>query len=323
MIFSLYTGCTPKVAEPELLKASLAIAEKADWTLIERKEFSCCGGSHLQDLDDDEALLLNARNLAYADEQGMDLITLCNTCQYVLSDYRKNLLSDTKLLGTVNRELAKSGLEFTGKSRIRHFLYALLEEVGTERISELCEKPLDGLRVASFYGCHNIRPSALQNDLNSAESPWQPRSMDRLVEALGGTPVFFPESNSCCGFHISLYAGKTSAALSGRILQQAYERGADLIITPCPLCHTNLDAAQYEAKRSLGLGIGFPYPLPQFIKKFELMPGFIREDFDIPILHFEQLIGLAWGLGKRKLGLQHNVVKYRKNRNLKRLVESE
>ena len=321
MIFSLYTGCTPKVAEPELLKSALAIAELLEWNLIEKKEFTCCGGSHLQDYSDEDTLYLNARNLAYADDEGLDLITLCNTCQFVLADYRTRLLNDRKTAERINKKLSESGLEFTGKSRVRHFLYVLIEELGYDGIKERVVKPIKGLKVASFYGCHNIRPSAVQTDVNMGESPWKPRSLDKLVEALGGEPVYYPEANSCCGFHVSLYAGGTSAKLSGNILRQAYERGADIIITPCPLCHTNLDAAQYEAKAAVGLGIGFPLPVPSFLKNFELTPAFIKEDFEIPVLHFEQLIGLAWGIDAKKLGFKHNIVPYRKNKKLKALIE--
>ena len=323
MIYSLYTGCTPKIAEPELLKSALALAEHLGWDLIEKREFTCCGGSHLQDLSDEEALFINARNLAYADDEGLDLVTLCNTCQFVLADYRNRLLNDNAAAERVNRRLGSAGIRFTGESRVRHFLYVLIEELGYSGIGERVVKPLEGLKVASFYGCHNIRPSAVQNDLNIGESPWKPRSLDKLVEALGGEPVYFPAANSCCGFHVSLYSGKTSAKLSGSILRQAYERGADIIITPCPLCHTNLDAAQYEAKRAAGLGVGFPLPIPGFLKNLEITPGFIKEDFEIPVLHFEQLIGLAWGINRKKLGFRHNIVGYRKNKNLKALIENQ
>lgn len=126
----------------------------------------------------------------------------------------------------------------------------------------------------------------------------------------------YPLANSCCGFHVSLYAAQTSESMSGAILKQAHERGADLLITPCPLCHTSLDAAQYEAKRAIGLGVGFPLPLPTFIRRSELVPDLIKEDFDLPVLHFEQLIGLAWGIQPKKLGLQHNIISWKKSKPL-------
>lgn len=313
MKFLLYTGCTPKVAEPELRISAKALTEALGWELMELPEFVCCGGSHLQDTDEKESMYINARNLAFADASGRDLVTLCNTCQFVLANCRSKLLKDTELRSTINQELAVDGLEFTGTSRVRHFLYVLLDELGLEGIKSRCIKGLDKLRVASFYGCHNIRPGSLQSDLNTAEDAWKPASLDSIVEALGGTSVAYPMANKCCGFHVSLYKENLSAALSGAVLKQAHERRADLLITPCPLCHTSLDAAQYEAKKAVGLGLGFPLPLPSFLRSFELTPAFIKEDFDLPVLHFEQLIGLAWGIRPRKLGLQHNIVSWKKS----------
>ena len=111
MIYSLYTGCTPKVAEPELLTSALALAEHLRWDLIEKKEFTCCGGPHLQDSSDEETLFVNARNLAYADSEGLDLVTLCNTCQFVLADYRRRLLDNPALKEKVNKRLAPFHLD--------------------------------------------------------------------------------------------------------------------------------------------------------------------------------------------------------------------
>ncbi len=320
MTFALYTGCTPKVAEPELLKSAYALAEHLGWDFIEKREFTCCGGSHLQDADDDETMFINLRNLAYAEQDGLDVVTLCNTCQFVISDFRQRALSSPEKMDEINKSLGRHNLSFSGKSRVIHFLYALIETLGYEGIASRVVKPLTGLKVASFYGCHNIRPSGLQTDVNLGENSWKPRSLDRLVEALGGEPVYFPEADSCCGFHTSLYSGRISGKLSGLILKQAFEMGADVMITPCPLCHTNLDAAQYEARREVGLGFGFPLPIPRFIRSSEFTPGFIKEDFDLPILHFEQLIGLSWGLDRRQLGMNHNIISWRKNRRLRNLV---
>ncbi len=319
MTYALYTGCTPKVAEPELLMSAMAVAGALGWNLVEKREFTCCGGSHLQDYDDGMALLANARNLAYADEEGMDLVTLCNTCQFVLADYRSRLLADGELRDRTNERLAPLKIRFTGKSRPRHYLYVLIEELGYEGIAARVKNPLRGLKVASFYGCHNIRPSAIQAEANGGEDPWKPRSLDKLVAALGGEPVSFTDTNGCCGFHTSLANAKVSGALSGAILSQAHEAGAEALITPCPLCHTNLDAAQYEAKAAIGMGIGFP--LPRFIEGFRLTPGFLKRGFSLPVLHFEQLIGIAWGIDPRKLGLGRNIVPARSNPRLRQLLE--
>ena len=107
-IYSLYTGCTPRIAEPELLKATHAVTEKLGIELIRKREFSCCGGSHLQDFKGEQNLLLNARNLAYADLEGVDLITICNTCQLVLSDARERADSVALASAKVSRSLVNS-----------------------------------------------------------------------------------------------------------------------------------------------------------------------------------------------------------------------
>ena len=144
MILSLYTGCTPKVAEPELLKSAYALAEHLGWSFIEKKEFTCCGGSHLQDMSDEDTFFINARNLAYAEQDGLDMVTLCNTCQFVLADYRNRLLKDPARMEKVNERLSQYNLQFTGKSRVIHLLYMLIDRLGYDGIAERVAKPLKG-----------------------------------------------------------------------------------------------------------------------------------------------------------------------------------
>ena len=319
MIYTLYTGCTPRIAEPELLKSSLALAEHLGIDLIQKREYSCCGGSHLQDIDDFETLLLNARNLAYAEVEGLDMVTLCNTCQFVLSEARKRLLDNPEEREKVNRRLARFNLEFTGASRVRHFLYVLLEDIGLETLQNKTAKPLEGLKVASFYGCHNIRPAAVAREVNSGESPWQPRSMDRLVEALGGEPVYYETANSCCGFHLSLHSRETAEKLTGTVLRQAYEAGADLIITPCPLCHTNLDSMQLESLLRVGKGPKIPFG-STWLNYFRLSLPVGEKPMAIPVLHVEQLIGVALGIPAKRLGFRHHIISTRRSQRLHALL---
>ena len=314
-IYSLYTGCTPRIAEPELLKSTLAVAEHLGIDLLQKREFSCCGGSHIQDIDDFSSLLLNGRNLAYADSEGLDLVTICNTCQLMLADARGRLLRDAVLRERVNGRLAKFNLTFTGTAEVRHFLYLLIEEFGYEGLAEKVVQPLQGLKVASFYGCHNIRPAALQEDVNRKESPWKPRSLDKLVESLGGEPVYYQSSASCCGFHISLHAQDTADRMTGEVLRQAYEAGADCIITPCPLCHTNLDSMQAEAFTRVAKGPGLPL-FKAWPNAFNVKLPVIDGPVSLPALHFEQLIGIAFGIPAKKLGLRHHVVPLRRNAKL-------
>ncbi len=237
----------------------------------------------------------------------------------MLADARSRLCSDANMREEINRRLKKYHLEFTGKTRVRHFLYLLLDEFGYKSITEKVLRPLTGLKVASFYGCHNIRPAALQADVNQGESPWKPRSLDKLVEALGGEPVYYQTSASCCGFHISLHAQDTAEKMTGEVLRQAVEAGADCIITPCPLCHTNLDSMQSESLSRSGKG-----PKPPLFRAwpnaFHVQLPVYDTPISLPALHFEQLMGIAFGIPAKNLGLRHHVVPVKRNKKLMEFI---
>ncbi|HIC10694.1 MAG TPA: heterodisulfide reductase subunit B [Campylobacterales bacterium] len=283
--YALYTGCTAKESTPELLKSTLAVAEKLGIELDIIEEASCCGASHLQDFDDHLSLVLNARNLCYAESREAPMVTLCNTCQLNVSMTKNRLDFDNKLKDRVNQDLSEVGLEYKGVSDVKHFLYAILEDYGLENLKKKIVKPLKNFNVAPFYGCHNIRPSSLHGKNNGGENPYVPNSLDQLIEACGGKPVDYEEKNKCCGFHADLQAPETANKLSGNALTGAVDADADFMVTPCPLCHLNLDVKQKKAGEAVG------------------------REVNIPVLHLPQVIGLALGIEPEKLGLNHHVVK--------------
>jgi succinate dehydrogenase / fumarate reductase cytochrome b subunit len=212
--------------------------------LIELTEASCCGATHLQDFDDFLALTLNARNLAYAEALGLDLITVCNTCQMVLSAAADRLRNDAALLKRINLKLAEVGLRYNGTTRVRHFLYALREDYGFANLPVAA--PLEGQRIAPFYGCHNLRPSDL-----SADDPYRPTALDELIVALGATSVDCPRKSRCCGFHAGLQAPETTYKLSGEVVKEAEDFGAEMIVTPCPLCQLSFDAQRTNVEKAV------------------------------------------------------------------------
>jgi len=273
--YALYPGCNPKMAEPELLKSVYAIALHLNIELIELDKVSCCGGAHLQDKNPFQALLLNARNFTYAERLQLDMVSICNTCQYVLSEAHHRLSSDIELRHQINLRLQSQKRRFQGTSRPRNFLYVLLEDIGRSELRRHVVRPLTGLRVAPFYGCHLYSPKEVQKGSTGNESPWSPSSLETVIGDLGATPVSYPLKTQCCGFHSSLYQPKTSAALVDAVLSEAEDRGAELMITPCPLCHANLEA--FSGRHTL------------------------------PVLYYQQLMGLAYGLSWKQLGLQHNM----------------
>ncbi len=281
--YALYTGCTAKESTPELLKSTLAVAKALDIELIVLEEASCCGASHLQDFDDFLSLTLNARNICYAEKLGFTMITICNTCQLNLSMTKERLDKNKELKNKVNQKLNEVGLEYKGNVDIKHFLYAIIDDMGVEEIRKRVKKPLANINIAPFYGCHNIRPSSLQNKNNGNENPYVPDSIERLIDALGGNSIDYAHKNKCCGFHVELQAPKTANILSGNAMTDAMDNNADAVVTPCPLCHLRLDVQQHNISKEIG------------------------RDVKMPILHLPQMIGLALGLAPEDLGLNHNI----------------
>ncbi|MCH9813878.1 MAG: CoB--CoM heterodisulfide reductase iron-sulfur subunit B family protein [Epsilonproteobacteria bacterium] len=281
--YALYTGCTARESTPELLMSTLAIAEALDIELVLLDEASCCGASHLQDFDDQLSLTLNARNICYAEKHDLTMVTICNTCQINTAMTKERLDHDPKLKETINDKLAEVGLEYQGTSVVKHFLYALVDDLGVEAIAAKVTKPLTDMQIGAFYGCHNIRPAELQNISNGGESAYAPNSIDRLIVALGGKNVEYEHKNKCCGFHVELQAPKTANRLSGSAMLDAIDNGAEALVTPCPLCHLRMDTQQAHISKEMG------------------------RDVKIPIMHLPQMVGIALGIAPDKLGLKHHV----------------
>ena len=277
--YALFTGCTAKQSTPEQMMSTMAVAEKLGIELVELTEASCCGASHLQDYDDFLSLVLNARNIAYAEKHGLTMVTICNTCQLNTAMTKHRLDENPELKAKVNEKLAEVGLEYKGTSEIIHFLYAIIDDIGLDKIKEMVVTPLSQFNIAPFYGCHNIRPS----ELHKKDNPYRPTSLDDLIIACGGETVDYEEKNKCCGFHIELQAPKTAAILTGNAIAGAMDGNADMMVTPCPLCHLKLDTQTHHASEAIG------------------------RDVELPVLHMQQMVGLALGCSPEELGLQHHL----------------
>ena len=279
--YALYTGCTAKQSTPELLSSTLAVAKKLDIEITILEEASCCGASHLQDFDEFLAHVLNARNICYAEKLGLTMITICNTCQLNSSMTKHALDSDPKLKARVNEKLAEVGLKYNGKSEVKHFLYALIDDYGLENIKDKVKVPLSHLNIAPFYGCHNIRPS----ELHKGDNAYTPTSLDNLIDALEGNPIDYAHKNKCCGFHVELQATHTSEVLAGNAMVDAIDNSADIMVTPCPLCHLKMDTYQDSVGKVMG------------------------RDIALPVLHMPQMVALALGCNEKEIGLKFHVQK--------------
>ncbi len=283
--YAFFVGCTPKQSTPELMDSTLAIAQTLGISLVELEEATCCGASHLQDFDDFLSLVLNARNICYAEKRGLDIVTVCNTCQLNLATTKHRLDSDKELRDRVNEKLKEVNLEYKGSSKIKHFLYALIDDYGIDEIASRVKNPLKNLYIAPFYGCHNIRPKEIHAESNGNEDPYRPNSLDRLIVALGAHNVEYEFKSKCCGFHVELQAPKTANVISGNAMLDAIKHNADTMVTPCPLCHLRLDIQQKNISKEVG------------------------QNISIPILHLPQMVGLALGIDEERLGLKNNIAK--------------
>jgi len=242
---------------------------------------SCTGAGVLQEKNRLLGDTLNARTFAMAEKMGLPIMTICSTCQGVMSQANHRMKGDPAYLAEVNSYLAEEGLEYHGTAEPKHLLWLLIEDYGLDKLLQLVTRPLAELRVAPFYGCYIVRPTEA---LDIAEHPERQTSLETLIQTLGATVVDFPGKTRCCGFPILTINEGNSVAMVAKHTAEVKDLGADAMVTPCPLCHLNLDGYQPKASAQA------------------------QRPINMPILHLPQLIGLAMGISPRELGLQRHIV---------------
>ena len=277
-----YKGCLASLSAKELDSSTRALAPKVGLELIELESVTCCGAGDIHEAEPDYYLHLNARILAYAAATGTDtLMTVCNVCTLNLRQANWQLIGDTELRARVNQNLVSVGVPpYERDVDVRHFLWEVSGGEGYELLKTAAHQGLVGLKIAPFYGCQILRPAKLLG----FEDPDSPSSLERIIEACGGEAVDYPAKLKCCGFPIIQAREETALNELIQPIEQAKEAGADAIVTPCPLCHLSLDAWQSKLKATTG------------------------KDFQMPILHLSQLIGVAAGVPEAELKFKRHVV---------------
>jgi succinate dehydrogenase / fumarate reductase cytochrome b subunit len=278
---AFFPGCVSKGACPELYVSTQAIAEPLGLELHELYSAPCCGAGVLSEQNPDLTDALNGLMLAMAEAEGADLMTICSTCQGVLSDRNYHLKNDPARLERANATIADQGYRYGGTTTVKHLLWMLFEDIGIDRVEAAIKHKLTGLKVAPFYGCYILRPTEA---LGLRERPERKTYLERLIALLGAEPVEYRGATKCCGFPMLTFNRDKALAMGGNHIIEAKEKGADLLVTPCPLCHLNLDGQQPDAARVL------------------------KQEIDVPIFHLPQLLGLAFGLEPEALRLNHHVV---------------
>ena len=288
MRYAFWPGCVSKGAAPELYQSMVRVAPALGIELDELYDGNCTGAGIISEHSMETADALNARNFAMAQRMGLPLINICSTCQGVQSLAQQRMKRNPALAAEVNASLAEEGLFYDAEAglEVKNFLWVLVEDYGLDRLKSMVKKPLTGLKTGPFYGCYIIRPEAV---LGFDEHPDRDKYLEFVMEALGCTVINYDGQDKCCGFPILTINKKNSLTMAAHHLSEAQSEGADCLVTPCPLCHLNLDAQQPDAAR------------------YALVDG-----LEVPILHLPQLIGLALGIDPKELRVDKHVISTRK-----------
>jgi len=278
-----WPGCVSRGFTPELHGSMAAVAPLLDIELIELDRAACCGAGVIAEHNQELADTLDARTFALAQQTDAQLMmNICSTCQGAQTECQQRLDANDAYRDHVNGSLQAEGLSYQPGLTNKSFLWLLVEDIGLAQLQAKVTRPLADLRVGPFYGCYIVRP---MDQLHIDDDHPRHRYLHWVIEALGGTVVDYAGIYKCCGFPIITMNKDASLRQAGRHLGDALDADADCLVTPCPLCHLNLDLQQPLAEKVVGRELG------------------------MPVLHLPQLVGLALGLEPKQLGMNKHIVR--------------
>ncbi|MDD5658122.1 MAG: CoB--CoM heterodisulfide reductase iron-sulfur subunit B family protein [Elusimicrobia bacterium] len=277
MKYLYFPGCSLKGTGKAYEESLLAVFRALGVELREIEDWNCCGATAYMSVDETKSYALAGRNLAIAEREGLDVIAPCSACYLVLNKTQKSLQEHPDIRARVVRALKAGGLDYKGTVRVRHPLDVLINDLGLETLSKRISAPLRGLKFAPYYGCQMVRPFATFDDEHD------PVTMDKIIRAAGADTVPYPLKTRCCGGSLTGTLPEVGLRLSYIIVKEAKKRGAQAVVTACPLCQFNLDGYQ-----------------DQMARRYERV--------DVPILYFTQILGLAMGLPAAELGIKRGIV---------------
>jgi succinate dehydrogenase / fumarate reductase, cytochrome b subunit len=284
MKVAYWPGCVSRGFTPELHGSMAKIAPLLDLELVELDRGNCCGAGVIAEHNQELADTLNARTFALAQrvDAAAMMMNICSTCQGAQTECQERLDANADYRDHVNAHLREDGLEYQKGLTNKNLLWLLVEDMGLDELRSRVKRPLTDLHVGPFYGCYIVRPT---DRLGIDRSHPRDTYLHRVIEALGGTVIEYAGQYKCCGFPIITMNKDASLKQAGRHLGDAVDADADCLVTPCPLCHLNLDLQQPLAERTIG------------------------RELNMPVLHLPQLLGLALGLDPKDLEMQRHVVK--------------
>ena len=282
MKYLYYPGCSLKSSGRSYEESMLAVFKYLGIEIQELDDWNCCGATNYMAINEKSALSVTTRNLALAEAQGgsgeVNLVAPCNACYMGLLKSKNYLETELSLRNSVLTKLESIGMKYEGRVNVRHPLDVLVNDFGLDKIKMAVKKPLKDLNVVSYYGCQVVRPITAFDDVSD------PVFMDNIAMTLGATAIDWSMKVRCCGGAMTSTVSEVGLRLNFLLLKEAKHKGADIIITACPLCQFNLECFQDKLS-----------------KKY-------KEDIRIPVVFFPQLMGMAFGLSKKELGLQRMFV---------------
>lgn len=281
MAYSFYPGCSMDATAKASMVSFKEVQQALKLDAREIPDWNCCGATVTANaIGDLPQMALAARNLALAEPAGLDVLIVCSSCYLNLAWVNEKFKTDARFRAQINEALGAAGLKYEGSLRVRHLIDVLVNDVGLDAIKARAIKPLKGMKVACYSGCQTVR-ALRHRDFDNVEYP---QVFDRLVEALGATPVPFPYAARCCGGSQQFTNVDIIYDLTGAVLESAAQGGAEAIVTPCPMCHMNTDVYQPKINKVKG------------------------KKYNMPVFFLTQLMGVAFDIKPSALGFEYNIV---------------
>jgi heterodisulfide reductase subunit B len=282
MKYALFLGCLSPTRAYGYEVALRKVCDALGIGLVDMPGFNCCG-LPIEAVAHKTWLALAAKNLCIAEEIGLDIITPCNGCVASLKKANKLLKEDEELRDEINEVLVDLGKEYKGKVEVKHFVMALIDDYGIGKLKGKIERPLKGVKVAAYYGCHILRPS----EIHQISATEKPTFLDDIIEVIGARSVGYLGKMECCGAMVLSNPGtdRLTITLVSNKLEQIQKVNADCIATICPACYLRFDIGQFQVRQAL------------------------KKTYNIPVFHLPELLGLAMGLPEEDFAFKSHKVK--------------
>jgi len=284
MKYAYFPGCSAESTARDLYLSTMTVARVLGIELIEPECWSCCGTTMAHQVDHDLSVSLAAANLLKVKDTGLDMVVSCASCYSRMKIANHEISTNPKTWKIIADIL---GRDYDGSVKVRHFVEIILEDIGLDAFKKSLKHSLQGLKVASYYGCLLVRPP----EITGFDDPENPVYMDKIINAMGGVGLDWPHKVECCGGSLTLTRSDLVVKLSEAVIAMAKDSGAQCIAVACPMCQINLDMRQDDILKTTG------------------------HRYNMPILYITQLMGLCLGMSENALGLNKLIISPKETMN--------